>query len=98
MGPNLSSWRFSRAHSRDVQVMPFLKRGTLRVTLQTTSQGRSSLSLPLVSLFDLAQMLLDLTEGCGVDNEVSLGRQVFDLAKCAHDAFEERGMGSEEAG
>ncbi len=98
MRPNLSSWRLSRAHSRNVQVMLFLKRGTLQVTLRAASQRGSFLRLPLVPLFDLAQMLLDFPEGCGVDNKVSLGRQVFDLAKCAHDAFEERGMGSEEAG
>ena len=98
MRPNLSSWRLSRAHSRNVQVMILLKRGTLRVTLRAASQRGSCRRLPLVTLFELAQMLLDLTEGCRVDNEVSLGRQVFDLAKCAHDAFEERGMGSEEAG
>ena len=75
-----------------------LKRGALLVTFQAALQHGSFFRLPLVPLFDLAELFLDLTKGRGVDNEVSLGRQVFDLAKGAHDALEEGGMGSEEAG
>ncbi len=85
-------------HSRDVQVMPFLKRGTLRVTLQTTSQGRSPLSLPAVFLLGVAEALFDLLKSYGVHNEISLGGEVFDFAKGAHDALEEGRMCSEKAG
>jgi len=43
-----------------------LKRGALLVTFQAALQHGSFFRLPLVPLFDLAELFLDLTKGRGV--------------------------------
>ncbi len=75
-----------------------LKRGTLLVTLRAASQRGSSRCLPAVPFLGLAEPLFDFLKSRGVNNEISLGGQVFDFAEGTHDALEEGGMCSKKAG
>ena len=87
-----------RLNGPSVGAHPVLRCRSLLFAFRAASQRGSFLGLPAVLLLGIAEPLFGLTKGRGVNNEISLGRQVFDFAKSAYDALKEGGMCSKEAG